>query len=105
MSMEQFLNRARETAKRRAIQRWAEVAASEHHDLEIVIPSQFDREEALHALEIAVVRRYSLAPIIELGQGRIPGEIPRHDASLLLAVSLGVAIGLVALGGLIWCLA
>lgn len=104
MSMEQFLNRERETAKRRALQRWAEVAASEDHDKEIVIPPQFDREEALHALEIAVVRRYSLVPIIELGQGRIPGEIARHDASLLFAVGLGVAIGLFAIGGLIWCL-
>ena len=50
--------------------RWAEDEIRMPHDTEIVIPPHFKREDALHALEVAVVRKYSVPPAVLCGQGR-----------------------------------
>lgn len=102
MSIHQPTIRAHEEAQRRAILRWAEVAASENHESEIVIPPGFDRQQALDALEIAVCRKYQFIGALELSQGRTSADTRFAGASLMLTLALGVAIGLAALVVLMW---
>lgn len=50
--------------------RWAKEEVEKPHANEIIIPPQFGREDALHALEMAVIHKYSFPPAVLMGQGR-----------------------------------
>lgn len=103
MNIHNYINRAHEDAQRRAIQMWAEAAAANgYHEIEIIVPPEFNRQQALSALEIAVILKYSLSPLVQLGQGRTSADTRWSDASLALTLALGVAIGLAALAAIVW---
>ena len=79
-------NDVKQLARNIALLRWAEDQVNLPHDVEIVIPPEFEHLDALAALEQAVVRRYANFPIVKAP--------PVTWADICLIVTLGLAIAL-----------
>ena len=76
---------------------WAAHEVSMPHDKEIAIPSHFNRDEALAALEQAVVDKYSMTPLVLPGQGRANSDVFMRSFELGVLIGLAICATILAL--------
>ena len=75
---------------------WAKATAAAPDDQTITIPAEFDRDEAMYALELEIMRGMQadafMAPLIKAGQGRDPIDDPRVTWAIVGCVLAVVAV-------------
>lgn len=76
---------------------WAKATAAAPDDQTITIPAEFDRDEAMYALELEIMRGMQadafMAPLTKAGQGRDPIDTPGLMLfSILVAVAALIAL-------------
>lgn len=77
--------------------RWAAHEVSLPHDKEIDIPPQFNREEALAALERVILCKYSMTPLVFPGQGRSNSDVFMRSFELGVLIGLAICATILAL--------